>query len=304
MPHVVVAGPVSWNTLVDVAELPAGGPATVFARGHRAGLGGTSAGKALSLARLGVDVTLRTALGDDDASLAIERALVHPRLGLVAARGPGPSEQHLNLMAADGRRLSIYLHLPPEPGPVPAAVREAVATADVVVVDLADHAREVLRIAAAAGREVWCDLHDWDGHADFHREFADAASVLVVSEDRLPDARAFLTSRVDAGARWAICTRGARGVLALGREEGWADVAAVPVAQVRDTNGAGDAFVAGALLGRLEGRPLEECLRLGAAAGALAVQSLDLVSPALDAAALSASVGLAAPAMPPTVGRG
>jgi len=83
---------------------------------------------------------------------------------------------------------------------------------------------------------------------------------------------------VDAGARWAICTLGARGAVALGRDEGWVEVPAVPVGRVVDTNGAGDAFVAGALLGHLQGRPLAECLRLGAAAGALAVQSGGLVA--------------------------
>ncbi|GEN78596.1 carbohydrate kinase family protein [Actinotalea fermentans] len=292
MAQVVVAGPASWNTLVDVAALPTGEPGTVFAQGHRTGLGGTSAGKALSLARLGVDVTLRTALGDDDAAAAIEHALAHPRLTLEAARGRGPSEQHLNLMAADGGRLSIYLHLPPEPGPVPEPVRAAVARADVVVVDLADHAREVLRLARAAGREIWCDLHDWDGASDFHREFADAATVLVMSEDRVPDPRALLASRVEAGARWAVCTRGARGAVALGRDEGWLELPASPVTRVVDTNGAGDAFVAGMLLGHLEGRPFADCLRLGAAAGALAVQCPDLVSPALDATSLRHAAGL------------
>lgn len=293
MPHVVVAGPVSWNTLVDVDALPTGEPGTVFARGHRAGLGGTSAGKALSLARLGVDVTLRTSLGDDDAAVAIGHALAHPRLTLAAALGHGPSEQHLNLMAADGGRFSIYLHLPPEPGPVPGPVAAAVASADVVVVDLADHAREVLRLAQDAGRETWCDLHDWDGGSGFHREFADAATVLLVSEDRLVDTRSFLESRVAAGARWVVCTRGARGVVALGRDEGWLELPAVPVARVVDTNGAGDAFAAGMLLGRLEGRPLAECLRLGTAAGALAVQSDTLVSPDLAAGPLRRDAGLA-----------
>ena len=293
MPHVVVAGPASWNTLVDVEALPTGGSGTVFTAGHRAGLGGTSAGKALSLARLGVDVTLRTALGDDDAAAAIARALAHPRLALEAVRGHGPSEQHLNLMAADGGRLSIYLHLPPEPGPVPAPVRAAVASADLVVVDLADHAREVLRLAQDSGRELWCDLHDWDGAAAFHREFADAATVLLVSEERLADARSFLASRVAAGARWAVCTRGARGVVSLGREEGWVEQPAVPVSQVVDTNGAGDAFAAGMLLGRLDGRPLAQCLRLGAAAGALAVQSAELVSPELEPGLLRRVAGLA-----------
>ena len=278
MPHVVVAGPATWNTMVGVPAFPEPRPQTVFSTGHHDGLGGTSAGKALTLARLSVDVTLRTALGDDEVAERITAALVHPRLTMAAARGVGPSERHLNLMTPDGARLSIYLDLPPDPGPVPEAVRDAIGRADVVVADLTDHAREVIPIAQTAGVPLWCDVHDYDGAAEFHRQFVEAADVLVVSGERLADHRAFLAARVAAGTRWAVCTLGTRGAVALGRDEGWVEVPAVPVDRVVDTNGAGDAFVAGALLGHLVGRPLAECLRLGAAAGALAVQSAGLVA--------------------------
>lgn len=43
---------------------------------------------------------------------------------------------------------------------------------------------------------------------------------------------------------------------------------------VVDATGAGDAFVGGFLAGVAEGRPLEECLRMGCAAGALTVTAL------------------------------
>ena len=124
-----------------------------------------------------------------------------------------------------------------------------------MVADLTGHAREVIPIAQAAGVPLWYGAHDYDGAAEFHRQFVEAADVLVVSGERLPDPRAFRAARVAVGTRWAICTLGARGAVALGREE------------------AGDAFVAGALRGHLAARPLAECLRLRAAAGALAVQS-------------------------------
>jgi sugar/nucleoside kinase (ribokinase family) len=280
--HVVIAGPVSWNTIVRVPSLPTR-PETVFASGHEDALGGTSAGKALNLARLGVDVTLRTVLGNDDAAPHIEAALAHPRLTLEAATREGPSEHHLNLMTPEGGRLSIYLDLPPDPGPPPPSVVEAVARADVVVADLADHTRALIPLARQAGVPLWCDLHDYDGVARFHREFAEAADVLAISGERMPDVRAFLTARVDAGAVWAVCTLGARGAVAFGREEGWVEVPAVPVIEVVDTNGAGDAFFAGMLLGRIEGRPLADCMRLGTAAGALAVSAPGLVSEHIDA---------------------
>lgn len=280
MPHVLVAGPASWNTLVDVDAFPEPRPHMVMARGHRDGLGGTSAGKALTLARLGVPVTLWTALGDDDAAGRIEAALDHPRLTLHAGRGHGSSERHVNLMTPDGGRLSIYLSVAPEPGPPPLAVTDLVRTADVVVADLAVPVRDLLPTIRAGAAEVWCDIHDHDGVAEFHRPFVEAADVLVVSADRLPDPRAYLAERVAAGARWAVCTAGSRGAVALGRDEGWVEVPAVPGVTVVDTNGAGDAFVAGMLRGRLDGLPLEACLRLGAAAGALAVAAPTLVSEA------------------------
>lgn len=290
MPNVVVAGPASWNTLVDLAELPRPVPQTVFARAHRRGLGGTSAGKALTLARLGVHVSLRTAVGDDDIAEHIRTALHHPLLDLHAAVGPGSSEQHLNLMAGDGSRLSIYLDLPPDPGPAPVEVRTAVERADVLVADLADHVRELLPLARGAGVEVWCDVHDYDGRAEFHRDFVTSADVLLLSGDRLDDPAGYLARRVSAGTRWAVCTLGADGALALGRDEGWVEVPAVP-AEVRDTNGAGDAFAAGMLLGHLRGLGLAECLRLGAAAGSLAVATADLVAD-VDATAVHRLAGL------------
>jgi sugar/nucleoside kinase (ribokinase family) len=64
-----------------------------------------------------------------------------------------------------------------------------------------------------------------------------------------------------------IITRGANGAIAVdGRE--YANVPAVPVAEIVDTTGAGDLFAAGFLAGRLRGRPLKACLEAGTIAAA------------------------------------
>lgn len=285
--RVLVNGPASWNTLVLLDRLPEPVPHMAFARRHWQGLGGTSAGKALALARLGVPVTLRTVLGTDDDAAAVRAALEHPLLDVVGQVVTGPTEHHLNLMSARGERISLYLDAAPDPGPASREVLDVLRTAPVAVIDLAGHSLELLAAAQAAGTEIWCDVHDDDGAAAFQEPFRAAADVLVVSEDRLTDPRAYLTARVAGGARWAVCTRGSRGAVALGAEEGWVEVDAVPVAEVVDTNGAGDAFVAGMLAARLDGRPLADCLRWGAVAGALCVQSRHLV-PDLDRADLAA----------------
>lgn len=273
MSRVLVNGPASWNTLVAVAELPEAHSQTVFARGHRRGLGGTSAGKAVTLAALGVDVTLAIVLGDDEPGALVRAALARP--GLTVLSSPAPvTEQHLNLMADDGSRLSVYLELPPAPPAPSAEVLAALGAADAVVLDLAESSRPLLERARAAGVPVWCDVHDDDGSAPYPRAFVQAADVLVVSEDGPPDPRAYLRAAVDAGTTLAVCTRGAHGAIALDAD-GWWEVGAAP-ATVVDTNGAGDAFVAGLLAATLAGRPRAEALRHAAAAGALAVASPEL----------------------------
>ena len=85
MSHVFVNGPASWNTLVEVESLPGPVSQTIFASGYRDGLGGTSAGKAVSLAALGVDVVLRTVLGDDEPGALVRAALTHERIRLETA---------------------------------------------------------------------------------------------------------------------------------------------------------------------------------------------------------------------------
>lgn len=270
--RVLVNGPASWNTLVRLPALPGAVSQTVFAQSHDDGLGGTSAGKAVTLAALGVDVTLRTVLGDDAFGVDVRSALSPVRLDVLEA-ADRRTERHVNLMADDGGRVSIYLELPtPVPGPMP-----SFDGFDVAVLDLADHSRPLLGAARAAGVPVWCDVHDDDGTASFQREFVAAADVLLVSAARLADPRAYLADAVARGCRLAVCTHGAAGAIALDAD-GWITVGTAP-ARVVDTNGAGDAFLAGLLVAVLDGLPTTTALAHAAAAGALAVGTRALGAP-------------------------
>ena len=267
--------------MIHLESLPRPEPHMVIAERHHEAVGGTSAGKALNLRRLGVPVRLLTVAGSDAYGRRIVDVLTSAGVDVVVTPSGNGSERHTNLMSGDGERLSIFLNVPVPVRPV--AVSEAeLESASVVVADLAAHSLPVLRAARAAGKEIWCDLHDYDGVSEFHREFLEAADGVFVSSGKLADPEGFLRERVGAGARLAVCTLGAEGALALERGGSVIRVPAERVSSVVDTNGAGDAFFSGVLAGHLRGAGLEESLREGARAGAAAVQSVELAGAPLS----------------------
>jgi len=277
-PNVLVAGPVSWNHLVYLDRLPDPRPQTVFARRHTHTLGGTSAGKSLNLAALGAHVTLRTVVGDDRHAVAVQERLANAGVCLLAASGPGPTERHLNLMTADGGRLSIYLDLPPQvapENPLDEALAAAMSACEVAVIDLSEHSRPLLAQARAAGRPVWCDIHDYNGTDTFHQDFIAAADVLFLNDDGMADPLLFLRACVGAGTGFGVLTQGAAGATAV-TSAGAVHVAPSPVQHIVDSNGAGDAFFAGFLVSHLAGASLEDSLRDGHAQAARCLGSPDL----------------------------
>ncbi len=249
----VIIGPAALNTLVEVDSLPQPRSHMIFARGHRRALGGTSAGKALHLADLGVTTACFTAVGDDADAGAIREALTVPGLDLVAWTAPGPSEHHLNLMASHGERLSIYLDAGPMRPLAPHELeqaRSAMRAARVIVPDLTPLALEFLDDARNAAGAVWVDLHDYNGRSAFHAPFRAAADVVLMNDDALPEPVALLHEMVRDGAQAAVCTLGARGAVGVAADGTVVRVEAVPTTVV-DTNGAGDAFMAGMIAASL-----------------------------------------------------
>lgn len=260
----LVVGPASSNEIIYLPELPAATPGTHFAERAWATLGGTSAGKALNLARLGARVTLLTVLGTDAVAARVRRSLEAAGIRVVSRDSrSGLCERHVNLMTTAGERVSIYTHLPePVTDWTRAEADEHLAAADVVVVDLAWHARPWVAWAQDAGVPVWTDLHDYDGVSAFHAAFA-LADHVQLSSVALPDWRGFaLRSAVDG--RTVVVTHGADGSAAVGPDGMWAELPGEPV-EVDDTNGAGDAFFAGFLVARLAGADPGDSLRAGAA---------------------------------------
>ena len=280
--HVLIAGPASWNRIVELDRLPEPVPHMQFALGDWETIGGTSAGKALGLASLGRRATLHTLLGGDVEGGRVRDALTAAGVDLLVGDGV-TTERHLNLMTRDGGRVSLYLATPQsrDDAPSPEAIA-AMTDAAAIVLDLAPLSVELIPAAVASGRPIWTDIHDYDGETEFHRPFIDAADVIFMNADRIgDDPFPFMEPCIERGASLVVCTLGAEGAVAVDARMQRHRVPAEPV-DVLDTNGAGDAFMAGVLDATLASADVPDALRAGArhAASVLTTRHLH---PSLDA---------------------
>ena len=133
--------------------------------------------------------------------------------------------------------------------------------------------RRAIEAARAAGRKVAFTLSDAfviARHGDDFRAMIEAGEIdiLFANEHEL----AALTGIEDfhegithLGGKvpTVVVTRSEKGAYAIAGGE-HAEVAAEPVEHVVDTTGAGDLFAAGFLFGFTQGKPLAQCLKLGA----------------------------------------
>ncbi|HEX6953897.1 MAG TPA: PfkB family carbohydrate kinase [Agromyces sp.] len=286
--RVVISGPASWNEIVLLEHLPEPTPHMQFALDDHETVGGTAAGKALGLAAFGREVELHTLIGTDADGERLRGILGRvPGLELHAVDGTR-TERHLNLMTPHGERVSIYLSTPDDrPSPEDHRLTSAMEDAAAIVLDLSERSRRMIPDARASGRPIWTDIHDYDGTAEFHRPFIDAAQFVFMNGDRIGgDPLPFMRGLVDDGARLVVCTLGAAGAVAVARasEDGPVTehrVEAVPI-EVVDTNGAGDAFMSGVLHATLDGADVDRALEAGARHATSALVSRHLHS-SLDA---------------------
>ena len=270
-------GGIAWNTMIYVDEFPQPRPQSFFSRGSHTTVGSSGAGKALNFASLGCEAGLWGLLGDDEAGDKVRAYLAAQRVTLIEALDPKGTMRHVNLMDDNGDRISIFAHYPSHEFDVDSApVLPAATAADIVSVTIMNYCRQFLPVLRDLGKPTWIDIHDWDGENPYHAEFIEAADYLFMSSSLHPNWRGFLEDRIEAGATVAVATHGAAGASGMTAERGWIDIPAVPVESIVDTNGAGDAFLAGFAVSWLATNDLESSLQAGAAQAARAVQSTEL----------------------------
>jgi sugar/nucleoside kinase (ribokinase family) len=288
MKSIFVAGDVTFNALVYFDHLPDPKPGTVFSKRFRETVGGTGAGKALALNRLGFDVTFHGLIGDDLQGRTIRDRFTAEQLHFVYDLDPAGTQRHINLMDSSGARLSIYAaYATFNPEIDLRRVEGLIAASDMVVINISNYCRRLIPLGKQHGKVIWCDIHDYDGKNPYHQDFIDGADYLTMSSDAMPDYRSFMQAMIAAGKQWVVCTHGKNGSTAISADGVWTEAPALPIDLI-DSNGAGDNFFAGLVFGQVRGDDLTTCLRWGTVAAGLCVQSPELVHPDLSEAALRA----------------
>lgn len=271
---VLVLGGAGVDTIVHVPELPLPyADSYMIDSGIRTRAGQTGDFVAVGLAALGLRTHHLDLLGDDPEGDLVRALHREHGIGLSALPQPAGTRRAVNLVGPDGRRLSLYDTSRSRPGDrFPEDTLRALATASRHVhVTITQPCAEALPVLTATGVPLSTDLHDWDGENPYHEPFAYAADVVFLSAAALADPERTLRRIAERGrARTVVATAGARGAYLLADGELTRVPAETPPAPVVDSNGAGDAFAAAFLYGRLAGEPPETCARYGALAGAYA----------------------------------
>jgi sugar/nucleoside kinase (ribokinase family) len=283
---VLVLGGAGVDTIIHVPELPLPyADSYMIDSGIRTRAGQTGDFVAVGLSSLGLRTHHLDVLGDDPEGDLV-RALHQARgIGLTAVPQPAGTKRAVNLVGPDGRRLSLYdtsrAH-PDDRLPEP-TVRELAASSRHVHVSITQPCAHALPVLRETGVGISTDLHDWDGENDYHQPFADAADVVFLSATALTDPERTMRRVVERGrAEVVVATAGAEGAYLLTDDELTHIPTVTPPAPIVDSNGAGDAFAAAFLYGRLTGEPPHRCALYGAIAGAHACTVPSTETDAID----------------------
>jgi ribokinase len=247
-PVLTVVGSINLDLVAHCERLPRPGETVTGARFARYP-GGKGANQAVAAARLGADVTMVGAVGDDvfaaEALAGLEEAGVELRLERVGSTGIA-----LIFVDAGGENQIVV-------APGANWERSPAEVSGAVLCQLEIPVESVA--AAAAGADFFC-LNAAPARP-IPAELVERADLVVVNR--------YEFEALPAQPRLTALTLGPEGAVLLERGEEVARATPPPV-QAVDGTGAGDAFTACLVVVLLAGRDRDEALRRACAAGALA----------------------------------
>jgi ribokinase len=282
--NVIVVGSANQDYVIEADALPTVGE-TRLAQSLQRFPGGKGANQAVAASRLGASVALIGAVSDDSDGALMIREL----------RSEGIDTSEIEISTSERTGMAIVTVLPGGdnsiivvPGAnftltasrVSRAVERLANDKSVVVVQgeipVAAMAAAI-RSAENIGARVLVNLAPF---VELPAETLAVADPLIVNEVEAMALTGYVINSPDLArkaavdiAKWArsaVVTLGAEGVT-WATQTSSGTIPALPVAEVVDSTGAGDAFIGAIAAMFTEGRTLEDAVRVGAEVGALAV---------------------------------
>jgi ribokinase len=255
--------------------------------------GGKGANQAVAAQRLGGEVAMVGAVGEDDFGSAMKADLSAEGIDVRHLDVRGGHASGVALITVDAAGENTIIVVAGANGTLVEAdvalARETIAGAQVVLLQLEIPMAVVeaaARLAHEASRIVVLNAAPGAACADTLLAMTDYLVVnerelFAVAGPDLPDQAAAIAALRDRGANAIVVTLGAAGARLVPRDGPPTFVPGYTV-EVVDTTAAGDAFVGALAVALAEGVPAADALRRGNAAGALAV-TRDGAQPSLPA---------------------
>jgi sugar/nucleoside kinase (ribokinase family) len=245
--------------------------------------GGSAANTLAGLAALGAKCAFIGQVADDQLGEVFAHDIRAAGIDFGTAPRPGdpPTARCLIFVTPDGQRtLNTYLGASQY---LPAAALDEAAIADSAILYLEGYLwdpqepraamKKAIAAAKGAGRKVAFTLSDGfviERHGADFRAMVEAGEIDILFANEAELAAMTGESDFETGLAQLspkvpvlVVTRSEKGAVALSGGER-AAVSAEPIGKVVDTTGAGDLFASGFLFGHVRGRPLQDCLRMGA----------------------------------------
>ncbi len=274
MENIFIIGGASYNSVITLDEFPEAIPQTIHHCHFNETIGNTGAGKALTLSKLGFPTTFHSLIGNDSFGEKVTSYLQEPTLNFINDIDPKGTERHLNIINGRGERISVFMN-PSSDIPVIdySKFEKEVANANYIVVNIANYCRYILPVCKQLNKEIWTDLHDYDGKNEYHQDFIDAAAYIFLSSDNLPDYKPFMEAQIANGKELVVCTHGKDGATAYTKDGKWIEVPIIESYTLNNANGAGDSFFSGFLYGFSKGYETIKCMQFGAITSGLCIES-------------------------------
>jgi acarbose 7IV-phosphotransferase len=284
MKKILILGGTTYDHIVYLQKLPEAVPQTIHIAPFNEATGSTGAGKALNLTKLGTPNTLYSVIGNDIYGKQIIKYLKQQKVHFVYDIDTAGTERHINIMDADGGRISMFITQSSEKIEMDIkAMENLIKNASIVVLNIIPYCKQLIPLLKKFNKQVWTDLHDYDGANAYHQTFIKAAQYIHLSSDNLPNYKKVMQQLIAAGKELVICTHGKKGASLLTKNGDWIEQPVIPVKKITDANGAGDSFFAGFLFGFIHHYTLKECMKMGAVCASLCIGSKQLVSEKLSA---------------------